>query len=151
MDARWECLGQLGDVNPLDYGGYWVYRDTLGEYDDCVELLVLNEDAPRGQRYTIYRTDIPRCTSMNGFVSDNEFHPETPAWFGKPVDLRAIASCVGISVRKLIGGLCSADGLKRAMAYRAVGDYYGWENFDSYPIEASKTFCKTHFKGLLNV
>lgn len=38
---RWKLVAQLGDVHPIDYGGYFVYRDTTGVYEEEAEVLMV--------------------------------------------------------------------------------------------------------------
>ena len=40
----WSCIANLGDVNPIDYGGYFVYIDTTGVYPPEAELLIAPSD-----------------------------------------------------------------------------------------------------------
>src|SRR4051812_44552948 len=92
----WKLLGNLGDVNFIDYGGLFVYRDTTGVYDDEIELLVSEDQHEvEANKWTVYRFSIPKCAltvkptphgmAMDSHVlSDNKYHPECPAWFAKP-------------------------------------------------------------------
>ena len=153
----WECIAQLGDKNPIDHGGYWILRDTTGVYSEEAELLVVPED--EDGEYTIYRFTLERCTFINGVLSDNRFHPDKPAWWAKPEEerkarpqdttyLRNLADFVGMEVEELADHLCSADALKRAVAYRAVGDYHGFENLDSYLLTMTRQEVKARYKEI---
>lgn len=138
----WECIAQLGDVNPLDYGGYWVLRDKTGVYAEEGELLIVSEDHEGGgddgdEMYLVYRFILERCTYVNGVLSDNKFHPEHPAWFADSID--SIASSIGMSNMELMESLWGDNPLKRAAAYHAIGYYHGFENLDSYPLQLSRS------------
>ena len=109
--------------------------------------------------YTIYRFTLHRCTFINGVLSDNTFHPEHAAWWAKPeaernarpqdtTYLKNIADSIGMDVEELADQFCSEDALKRAMAYRAVGDYHGFENLDSYPLTMTRREVKSRYKEL---
>lgn len=126
----WKLLANLGDVSPVDYGGYFVYEDTTGVYDPEVELLV-SPDNDEGE-WTVYRFGIPRCTLIDGVMSDNEFHPELKAWFAD--DLAQVAQCFGMTLEELQRNFISDSLVERARAYQAVGIYHGFENFNSYPL-----------------
>ena len=67
------------------------------------------------------------------------------AWFAqresarktRPQDtsyLSGVASSIGTSLSELRTLFCSDNPLDRATAYRAVGEYHGFENLDSYPL-----------------
>ena len=153
----WECIAQLGDKNPIDHGGYWILRDTTGVYPEEGELLIVPEED--GGKYTIYRFILERCTFTDGVLSDNKFHPEHAAWWAKteeerkarPQDstyLKNIADFIGMDVEELADHFCSEDALKRAAAYRAVGDYHGFNNLDDYPLTMKRREVNARYKEL---
>ena len=153
----WECIAQLGDKNPVDHGGYWILRDTTGVYTEEAELLVVPEDDDGD--YMIYRFILERCTYVNGVLSDNKFHPDKSAWWAKteeerksrPQDstyLKNVADFIGMDVEELADHFCSEDALKRAVAYRAVGDYHGFNNLDDYPLTMKRREVKARYKEL---
>lgn len=128
----WNLIAQLGDANPIDYGGYFIYRDATGAYTEEAEWLETDDDDDPG-RWAVYRFALERCTYINGILSDNKFHPELDAWFAGSVE--SMASCIGVEPSGLIGWFCSDDPLERAEAYRIVGQYHGFVNLDAYPLE----------------
>ena len=148
---NWKLIANLGDVNPLDYGGYFVYIDTTGVYEAEAELLTVAEDGNEIRGYTIHRFLLDKCTFIDGILSDNDFHPGCPAWFAKPESERAarsqdttylknVADFVGTSNGGetediLIQMFCSDNPVERAEAYRAVGEYHGFDNLDQYPLK----------------
>lgn len=153
----WECIGQLGDKNPIDHGGYWIFRDKTGVYPEEAELLITPDD--EDGEYQIYRFILDRCTYVNGVLSDNKFHPDHSAWWAtipekmkeRPQDgkgLTDIADFIGMDEAELTELFCSEDALKRAMAYRSVGDYHGFENLDSDPLTMKCREVKARYKEL---
>lgn len=145
---NWVLVAQLGDVNPLDCGGYWVLRDTTGAYPEEAELLVVDE-SDENSSVTAYRFILERCTYVNGILSDNQFHPDHPAWFAAPESRRKerpqdtcylsnVASSAGRDEEELIADLCSEDAVRRAMAYRDIADYHGAHEFDQYPLTLTR-------------
>ena len=135
----WECIAQLGDKNPIDHGGYWILRDTTGVSSEEAELLIVPEDEDGD--YTIYRFKLDRCTFINGVLGDNQFHPQYAAWWAKTeVERNAL--------EELADHFCSEDVLKRAVAYRAVGDYHGFDNLDSYPLTMTRREVKARYRKL---
>jgi hypothetical protein len=131
---QWKRIANLGDVNPVEYGGYFVYTDRTKVYPPEAELLRTPDDG--GEGWTIHRFILDRCTFVDGVLSDNAYHPELPTWFAK--DLAAVASFIGSTELDLINGLCSDDPIDRASAYRAIGEYHGFDNFDGYPRQYTK-------------
>jgi hypothetical protein len=131
----WKLLGSLGDVNPIDHGGMLVYEDTTGAYPpEAVMIRPLDESEhdESGERWIVYRFPLERCTHIDGVLSDNEFHPEHPAWFAK--DLSHVASFTGTTEEELIEALCSDHLIERAAAYEAIGSYRGFINLDHEPV-----------------
>jgi len=151
----WECIGQLGDANPIDYGGYWIFRDTTGVYSPEGELLIA-PDEENGE-YKIYRFDLEKCTFIDGILSDNKFHPDKSAWWAKteaerkvrPQDttyLKNIADFTDMEVEDLVSDFCSDDILDRARAYQSVGDYHGFDNLDHDPLTMTLRAVKARFR-----
>jgi hypothetical protein len=132
----WKLVAQLGDENPLEYGGYFVYIDETGAYTSEAEYLIEMLDGT----FTAYRFILEPCISVNGVLSDNPYHPETPVWFDKDID-RVSESC-GID---LIPLFCTPDPVQRAIAWREVGEYYGFENLDNYPLTLTKKEAKKRY------
>ena len=145
METRqpnWELVANLGDVNPLDYGGYFVYRDTTGVYaEEAEKLFVL--DAVYHESFTVYRFSLDRLKQVrdgeNLYLVPVRFDASWPypvshydEWFHK--DLNSIAKSTGQTVQELREAFCSEDARVRAFAYEAIGDYHGYENLDGYPL-----------------
>lgn len=127
----WKLIANLGDVNPVDYGGLFVYQDETGVYPPEVELLESPDDDEGN--WIAYRFILEPCTFINGILSDNSFHPDSPAWFADSIS--QVADCVGADVDTFIADLCGDDILARARAWSDIGQYHGMANLDSYPLE----------------
>ena len=145
IDRNWKCIAQLGDVSPIDHGGLWVMVDKTGANDPMIEIL----DVHDLDNDTVLRecalTCIDRCTYIDGVLSDNEFHPTSPAWFSEDID--HVSNCCGYRNKfELIKLLCSADPIDRAMGYRDLISYYGIDNFGGYEMrEMTRSECKKKF------
>lgn len=130
----WKLIGQLGDVNPIDHGGILVYQDTTGVY--APEAVVIepidSDDGADPERWIVHRFPLERCTYSGGILSDNEYHPDHPAWFAK--DLAYVADFYGAEPQDLIRQLGSDDPMDRADAYEAIGRYHGFIELDSEPV-----------------
>ena len=108
----WKFVTNLGDANPIDHGGRFLYTDETGVYDPEVEVLEIksgdtddeyNDDDELEVEgdivWEIHRFSVESCTygmvidgefkpldhlHPQGVLSDNEFHPDHAAWFAKP-------------------------------------------------------------------
>lgn len=128
----WEFVANVGDVNPLDYGGLFIYRDRTGVYAPELERVEPDSDAD-DCTYTVWRAVLENCTYVNGILSDNRFHPDYAVWFADDLDMLARFS--DTTRAELVALFTSSDPRERARAWSIVGDYHGWENLDSYPLE----------------
>lgn len=140
---QWKLIAQLGDADPISYGGYFIYEDRTGVYAPEAEVLIAPDDDETGE-WIVYRFSLDRCTYIDGILSDNPYHPELSAWWAQSPDeakrrpqdttkLSNLALCTGRTELNYINMFCSEDPRVRAMAYEAIGLYHGWENLDAYP------------------
>ncbi len=131
---NWKLLANLGDANPIDYGGYFVHQDTTGAYTEEVEKLFVYEDS-----WQVYRFPLDRLKIVQGYLVPLRYSPDWPEplprydeWFHK--DLDKVAESIGLSAQELKEQFCSDNPIIRARAYEAIGDYHGYENLDGYPL-----------------
>jgi hypothetical protein len=119
---HWRMLDNLGDVNPVDYGGFFVYVDRTGVYAPEVELLESpdSDDAPEG--WDVYRACI-------------EKDPTRQWWYDR---LSEVAVSHGMELSELQRMATSADTLARAMVYQCLFSHFGAHEFDSYPNHYAK-------------
>jgi hypothetical protein len=170
---EWKLIAQLGDRNPIEHGGYFVYEDTTGVYapegellippteeqweaDNTAEIYETPDYKPKS-RWNVYRFSLERCTLTDGILSDNKYHPLEPAWFATPESEKAnrpqdttylsnIATYHGMTVEQFQTLLISDSPVERAHAYRAIGEFHGFENF-GYPLTLTKTEVEARYKG----
>lgn len=153
---NWELIANLGDVHPLDYGGYFIYRDTTGVYTEEGEKVFVDDEENENSKYTIYRFGLDRCEMVAkdgktylvpfGFASrtDLPYAIETyDEWFDKRLD--EIAQSVEQSIEEMREAFCSADPLIRAFAYEAVGNHFGFDNLDNYPLVLTKAEAEERY------
>lgn len=146
---EWVFVANLGDVNPIDYGGLFVFTDSTGVYDpecESVEMIDDSEDDEDRQRFIVHRWILEPCTFIDGVLSDNPYHPDSPAWFAD--DLGAAARCCDVELDELRWLFCSADAVERAQAWRVVRDYWGEHELDSYPMTFSRAEIEKRYEGL---
>lgn len=132
---EWKLVAQLGDAHPLDHGGYFVYEDTTGVYDPEAEWLIAPEEDDSGEPWVCYRFILEPCTFTNGILSDNQFHPDKPAWFSRHGRIESACACSGIEAAEFIRMITTGTTVERAMAWRLIGEHYGFDNLDAYPLQ----------------
>jgi hypothetical protein len=143
LQPSYHAIANLGDVNPLEYGGAFVMVDRRGIYTP--QLWVWDVDSnPIEEKGRLYRFDIPKCHILaDSFaVGDNKHHPNHPAWYGDHDTLKSIASFGGMTVREFVGMLVHFNPIQRAQAFRLIAEHSGYENFDSYPLDGDKEVHK---------
>jgi hypothetical protein len=128
----WKLLATIGDVNPVDHGGMLVYEDTTGVYAPEAVMIRPLDDDDDNDRWIVYRFPLEKCTCVDGVLSDNEHHPEHPAWFAG--SLKSVAKSIGATRGDLIEQLCSKNPIERAYSYLAIGEYHGFINLDHEPV-----------------
>lgn len=127
MQPKWKFVVNLGDANPLEHDGFFLYTDETGAYPPELEYLQRQCDGS----WQIYRIVLERCTYQNGILSDNKYHPEFAAWFAEYIP--EIASSASVSEIELISNFCSNNPILLAQAYLDTTGYFGWYEFDQYP------------------
>jgi len=146
---EWKLVGRIGDCNPVDYGGGYVFVDTTGVYCPEVEWVdPVNPDKDESPVY-VYRFTLENCFYTNGVLSDNEFHKDFPVWFADSV--AALAEQFQEEEAWLIEKFCSDDPMERAFAWQEVAMYWGWDEMDGYPLsmtyaEAEARYSQEKYK-----
>jgi hypothetical protein len=167
---EWKYVGRIGDVDPISYGGGFVYEDVTGVYppelsyiepatdeewekytnadnEDALPLQVYRIvlDAPRFKTYTAegQRTawgQPARKLPANERGKTWEWHPE---WY--VAHLASVAESCGISQMSILRDLLSKHAGKRARGYETLIQCLGVENFDAYPITMTQAEARAHF------
>jgi hypothetical protein len=134
----WKYVGNLGDCNPVDYGGALVLEDTTGVYaPECIDIEPVEGDDGELVKWIVRRWIVKPCTVNDaGLVSDNPFHPDHAAWFDDK--LAELAECYGMKREEFVAMLTGSDVMSRARAWADIGDYFGKDNLDGYPLEYTK-------------
>lgn len=147
---KWKFVAQLGDVDPINYGGKFLFEDETGVYPPMLEILdvegdtepVMSDDDETleegNMKWEIHRISLEPCTFIDGILSDNKYHPEHPAWFADSLD--SVSNSMDTTPEKLIEQFCGEDIQERAWAYVTVGEYHGLINFDGYPLRFSDVY-----------
>lgn len=155
----WKLLANLGDANPIDYGGYFVYTDETGVYPAEGEKLFAPLDSTElsDEEWTVYRFCLDRLKTVTDganvylvpFECDETWpHPiaSYDEWFHK--NLNRVAESIGQTIEQLREAFCSEDPRVRAFAYEAIGEHFGFDNLDSYPLTfTSREEVETRYKA----
>jgi len=142
---KWKFIANLGDMNPLEHGGYFIFEDETGVYEPEGELYF--PDSGEAYRFILERMEIwGGHLIMFGFSAREDLpHPISSyiEWFDS--HLEGVASFGGISTDELAHMFTSFDPTVRAHAYRMLGEYCGFINLDEYPLELSKSEAKKRY------
>lgn len=116
--ASW--VSTVGDVNFLDYSGGPIYRTEQGYTVEYVEPPSDDDDfESKRARWTVYQVDL---------------EPGMADW----ADLKSVASSTGESVQELKADLQSTNYRRLANALQSITGYYGWHEFDQYPLRLTR-------------
>lgn len=154
----WKYVGTVGDSNPVEYGGGVVMVDETGVYEPELEVYFpiweekfrdaetrkLKKDENGEPEYTVYvyRFDVPKYVEHEGMLTEERLLRPS-RWGGMPIwyepwwvkKLEEIADFSCITKEELVAELCADDPLQRAREfYFSICSYYGYEEFDSYPM-----------------
>lgn len=128
---KWKYVGNIGDRNPFERGGFFVYEDTTGVYEAEAEIY----DPDEGTRARIEMPQFKRYPEGLVAVSwiNNRYRGDEPPegrandeWFFGWLD--GVCSFCGIERAEFEDMLCSDDPMRRAFAYRALVYYFGVED-----------------------
>jgi hypothetical protein len=149
---KWELIAQLGDKNPLEHGGYWVFVDKKGVYTPEAEKLILCDDNENIN--LVYRFSLDQLKMHNDMLISYRYDSTFPnavesykEWFSD--DIPSVASYVGMTTEQLQALFCSDNPIERAAAYEAIGDYFGYVNLDSDSLPYTKKEVKSRFNKAL--
>lgn len=135
---KWKFVTNLGDVDPLESGGLFLYIDEHGVYPAEMERLEPRED----ERFEVRRVVLDRHKEVRventlylvpvAYQADWP-HPVSAyeEWFVK--SLAAVASTMGREECEIRKDLTNDNPIVRARAYQDIADHHGWDNFDQEP------------------
>ena len=142
----WKFRANLGDANPLDHGGLFVYEDETGVYGFEAEHVESPDD--ENGALTVHRVLLGRCKVLQGYLVPDAYQedwahplPDYREWFND--SLEDVARSMGMPDLRAM--LCSEDGIERAHAYAAVYDYHGWDNGDGDPLTLTRAEAEARY------
>lgn len=122
-------IGSIGDVDPINYGGGYIFSNPEQggpwiEYFDGLDSLGFNEheDELRDLDITVYRINLGK---------DGRDFLRTYDW----VDWENIADFTGQDIAVYTTPYRLKSAQARALAAQDAASYYGWHEFDNYPLE----------------
>ena len=158
----WKCVGHIGDIDPIAYGGGFVYQDETGVYPpELTYFEPLSDEEWKNSRestpLTIYRLvlDPPRFKTLTELgkrtILASDLPPsergKTWEWYNEwYVDkLPSVAQTCGVTPLRLLRELFSRKPLTRAMAYQELIAYFGPFEFDQYPLQMTEGEAYAHY------
>ena len=146
QQPEWKLVAQLGDANPVEHGGRFVYQDTTGVYSPEIEVLTSPEEWNESSKceWTVHRFICNPCTYTNGILSDNKFHPASKAWFADK--LASVAISFDVTKDSIVNDLTSDNVVVKASAWLMLADYFGLHEFDYYPLTLTRDEVLTRYK-----
>lgn len=131
----WRVVGRIGDVNPVDYGGGIVLVDDTGVYAPELEFYEAESDSDDSV-VQVYRVSLEPHTFEGGVLSDNPYHRDYPVWYADR--LERVACTMDCTVDDMVSSLCGNDPIAKAIVYHDLASYFGWVEFDNYPLELTR-------------
>ena len=132
----WECVGHIGDVDCITYGGGFVYEDTTGVYPPEVAYFEPASDAEWHSK-----DDLAVCTVYR-FILERD---STREWWYE--SLPQIASFTGIPLAELQSIARGDNVLALANLYSDLISYHGAIEFDSYPVQITEREARAKYAG----
>ena len=151
-------LGNLGDVNFLEYGGKLVYQECPEPEPERSPLEAKLRAMGCGQWPEPESPGVPYMVVVEPPPEDSEGEGEwelwqlslekvedpDQEWFGKAT-LASVASLVGTTVSELREAFASDRAMDRAWAYASVAALHGFGEFDGYSRKMSAHSVYTEF------
>lgn len=164
----WKFAGHIGDVDPVSYGGGFVYVDETRVYPPELVWLDPASDEEWAEKedaaeVTVYRfpLDPPRFKTLteagkaSGFSSSHELpaseRGKTWEWYAEwyVSHAGAVAESTGQSAFSLLRSLASKDPMRRASGYWDLVGYFGAYEFDSYPVKMTEAEARERYAAEL--
>lgn len=138
MDTKqpvWRNVGHIGDVDPIAYGGGFVYEDETGIY--CPEMSYF-EPAPDSEWH---KTEGATPLRVYRVLLEKD---STREWWYE--DLQAVANYTGQTLHEA-QRMANGTTMERAILYSDLISYHGAENFDSYPQTMTEDEAYARYKA----
>jgi len=153
-----KVIGNIGDVNPLQYGA-WIVLEPSEKYVDCIVIEPIDWEGNGKQgesidcltysvaldRFKLMSVISTRETVLTDYGWNNTWHWEPSGeWFDSPEFRRNIDDS-GIGWDEFVTAICDESPVKRAWAHREIAQYYGIANYDDSPSRETEPALKKRF------
>lgn len=123
---KWKHIGSIGDIDPIAYGGGFIYQDQTGIYPP---ELTYFEPAP-DEDWHKTRGNTP--LQVYRIILEN--NPQNEFWYSKLSDVARTVGQPLEDLQRMAGG----TPLERAYVYECLIHYFGANEFDSCPIQTTE-------------
>ena len=155
----YEVQGVVGDVNPLQYGGWLIgLRDT---HVDCIVIEPIDwEENGKKQGEGIdcltYRVCLDRFKVIGDINTRAEYlvpdrwdnswswGPDNTEWWDDTSFRESIQNS-GIGWDEFVTAICSTNPVHRAFAWQEIASYFGIQNLDDYPMREKESDLRRRF------
>jgi hypothetical protein len=121
QQPKWKCVGHVGDVDPIAYGGGFVYEDTTGVYGPEIEWFDPAPDAEWEQT--------EGATPVGVYRILIEKNPADEWWYERLLEVAAACGQTVVDYQQRLAG----STMKRAYVYYDLVLHFGAFEFDQYP------------------
>lgn len=137
----WKCVGHIGDVDPIAYGGGFVYVDETGVYGPELTYFEPSDDSvwEAAEDKDTIAVQVSRIMLESG---------ENQWWHTK---LGTVADCAGVPLSELLAAAKSAEPMVLANLYNDLISYFGCFDFDQYPITITEAEAYTTYAAELHM
>ena len=132
--ATRKLIGNIGDVNALNYGGGLILQSG-GDYQIVRFEGWEDRGAYSPDEFSVYGDPKPGAKMAVSIVN---FAPGEKYWV-EDYDLESVGSTYGMPVSELRGMLRSNDPRVMAGGIEAIAGNYGWDELDHSPQEMTRT------------
>lgn len=120
---KWKAIGHVGDIDPISYGGGFVYEDSTGVY--CPEIAYFEPATDE----TWHKLEGNSPVSVYRILIERD--PTREWWYEKLADVATYCGQPLETMQALAGGTT----MERAYVYESLIHYFGAEEFDYYPTQ----------------
>lgn len=132
----WKFAGHIGDIDPIAYGGGFIYTDETNVY--CPEMTWFEPASDEEWHKTEGQTPVQVYRVLLEKDSEMEW------WYSR---LSEIASYAGQAVQELQRIAHSSNPVELASLYSSLIGYFGIANFDEYPTAITEDEAYRKYAG----
>ena len=145
-----EYIGNIGDVNWLEYGGTLIFQDgdrlEATHVDPwMIDAGEVEDEYDPNMKWEVFNYTLDKMQIQDGKLVDEYGHDD---WWTDEETLASIASFVGQEVEELKQSFTSDDPMELAWAYEAIGMHHGFIELDPYPQMLTREEMKNRFEKI---